>query len=49
MVMIEGGDEDVRRFIDVDELIAMWPNLFLPERVRVAWEGWLRERRGTEL
>ena len=26
MVMIEGTDDDVRRFIDVDELVAMWPN-----------------------
>jgi hypothetical protein len=49
MVMIEGGDEDVRHFIDVDEHIVMWPNLFLPKRVRVAWEGWLRERRDAQL
>ena len=42
MVMIEGGDDDVRRFIDVDELVAMWPNLFLPRRVRAAWEAWLQ-------
>ena len=44
MVMIEGTDDDVRRFIDVDELVTMWPNLFLPKRVRSAWEAWLRQR-----
>jgi len=49
MVMIEGGNDDVRKFIDVDELIAMWPNLFLPRRVRMAWGEWLRERRGVQL
>jgi hypothetical protein len=49
MVMLEGGDDDVRHFIDVDELIRMWPNLFLPERVRTAWGAWLRERRGVLL
>lgn len=49
MVMIEGGHDDVRRFIDVDELIAMWPDLFLPKRVRRAWEDWLRERRAAQL
>jgi hypothetical protein len=48
MVMIEGTEDDVRRFVDVDELVAMWPDLFLPRRVRVAWEGWLRERRGAQ-
>lgn len=49
MVMIEGEDDDVRRFIDVDELIVMWPNLFLPKRVRTAWQAWLRDRRGVQL
>jgi hypothetical protein len=37
IVMREGTDEDVRRFIDLDELIAMWPRLFLPAEVRQAW------------
>lgn len=49
MVMIEGGDDDVREFIQVDELIAMWPNLFLPQRVKAAWDAWLSERRGVVL
>lgn len=49
MVMIEGTDDDVRRFIDVDELLAMWPNLFLPGRVRVAWQAWLGRRHSARL
>jgi hypothetical protein len=49
MVMTEGDDDDVRRFIDVDQLIAMWPNLFLPKRVRKAWTAWLQEHRGVRL
>jgi hypothetical protein len=47
MVMIEGTDDDVRRFIDVDELVTMWSNLVLPKRVRAAWEAWLRQRGDT--
>lgn len=49
MVMIEGGDDDVRHFIDVDQLIAMWPDLFLPDRVRKAWSAWLHEHRDVLL
>jgi hypothetical protein len=40
---------NVRRFIDVGELIAMWPNLFLLKRVRTVWEAWLRQRHGARL
>ena len=49
MVMIEGTEDDVRRYIDVDRLIAMWPNLFLPKRIQAAWEAWLRQRHGARL
>jgi hypothetical protein len=35
--------------IDVDQLITMWPNLFLPDRVKKAWAAWLQERRGIRL
>jgi hypothetical protein len=47
--MIEGDDDDIRYFIDVDTLIAMWPDLFLPRRVREAWSAWLRDHRGVLL
>jgi hypothetical protein len=44
-VLAEGTNEDVRRFIDVDQLVELWPELVLPRHVRVAWARWLRERR----
>jgi len=48
-VLTEGTAEDVSRFIDVDELIALWPTLHLSPHVRQAWASWLREHRGVEL
>ena len=44
-VLTEGTDEDVRRFIDVDQLVDLWSDLVLPRRVRAVWSRWLRERR----
>lgn len=44
-VMTEGTDDDVRRFVDVDEVIALWSELVLPRHVRRAWAAWLQERR----
>lgn len=44
-VLAEGTDDDVRRFIDVDELVGLWGDLVLPRHVRAAWSRWLRERR----
>ena len=48
-VLVEGVEQDVREIIDVDELIALWNELYLPGHVRRAWAGWLAERRGIEL
>lgn len=48
-VLVEGGEQDVRDVIDVDELIALWDELYLPDHVRRAWADWLAERRGVEL
>lgn len=48
-VLTEGTEEDVRYVIDVDELVALWPELYLPKPVRKAWAAWLKERRGLEL
>lgn len=48
-VLTEGTEDDVRRFIEVDELIALWPTLHLSPHVRRAWARWLRERRGVDL
>jgi hypothetical protein len=48
-VLREGNDDDVRRFIDVDTLVADWEELVLPSRVRRAWSHWLNRRRGLDL
>ena len=48
-VLTEGTEDDVRHYIDVDELIAMWPTLHLSPHVRRAWAAWLRQHRGLDL
>ncbi len=40
MVLREGTDDDVRRFIDVVVLADRWEALVLPPRVRRAWADW---------
>ena len=46
-VLREGTAADVRRFIDVDELIDLWDDLILPPAVSRAWIDWLAEHRGV--
>ncbi len=41
----EGTAEDVRHFIDVDELIDLWDELVLPPAVSRAWIQWLARHR----
>ena len=48
-VLAEGTAEDVRRFIDVDELIEVWDELVLPRAVSRAWIDWVAEHRGVRL
>ncbi len=48
-VLREGGDDDVRRYIDVEVLLADWEDLVLPPRVRRAWADWFRRHRGADL
>ena len=45
LVLSEGTDDDVRFFIDVDELVRLWDDLVLPAHVRRAWSEWLATRR----
>ena len=33
-----GSPEDLTAYLDGDTLIALWPDLYLPEGVRQAWE-----------
>ena len=48
-VLREGTDDDIRRFVDVEELAALWDDLVLPPRVRQAWAAWFRRHRSVEL
>lgn len=48
-VLREGGDDDVRRYIDVEVLLADWDALVVPPRVRRAWADWFRHHRGIDL
>ena len=43
-VLAEGLNDDVRWFIKVDELVAMWDSILLPVAVRKAWGRFLRQR-----
>jgi hypothetical protein len=49
IVLTEGTDDDVRRFIDIDELVRMWTQLWLSPHVRLAWRDHIRRMRGIEL
>ena len=43
-VMTEGLDDDVRFYIDLDRLLAVWDEIWLTPHVREAWGTWLRGR-----
>jgi hypothetical protein len=44
-VLREGTADDIRYFIDVDDLIDVWDELVLPPAVSRAWIDWLAEHR----
>lgn len=44
-VLTEGTEDDVRRFVDVSELVRLWEDIVLSPHVRAAWKDWL-ERKG---
>src|SRR5271165_6337478 len=48
-VLREGTVEDVRFFVDVDQLRELWDELVLPPSVRRAWASWFRSQRSVEL
>jgi hypothetical protein len=41
-VLREGSEDDVRYYVDVEQLRDLWGELVLPASVRRAWAGWLR-------
>ena len=43
-VLREGTEDDVRYYIDADELALVFDELVLPPYVRAAWSKWLRRR-----
>jgi hypothetical protein len=48
-VLTEGTEDDVRRFVDINQLIDEWDELWLPPHVRQAWSTHLRRLRGIQL
>jgi hypothetical protein len=47
-VLREGTEDDVRFYIDADQLRALWDELVLPPAVGRAWADWLRRHRRDE-
>jgi hypothetical protein len=45
-VLREGTADDVRFFVDPDQLADLFDELVLPSPVRREWAGWLRDHRG---
>lgn len=44
-VLREGTEDDVRHYVDADQLRDLWDELVLPPSVRNAWAGWFRRHR----
>jgi len=44
-VLREGTEDDVRFYVDADELRELFDELVLPPKVRRAWARWLRRVR----
>ncbi len=44
-VLREGTAEDIRSFIDVEQLLDLWDDLVLPRSLRRAWIGWFLHNR----
>jgi hypothetical protein len=48
LVMSEGGAPDVRRWVDADRALALWPKLLLPLHVEAIWREFFRRYRGVD-
>jgi hypothetical protein len=48
-VLREGTEDDVRSYVDPDELLELWDELVLPPTVRRAWAEWFRRNRNVDL
>lgn len=49
LVLSEGTEDDVRYYVDPDDLVRLWDRLVLPPWVRQAWALWYRDHRGVRL
>ena len=47
LVLQEGDASHVREYIDVDELLQLWDDMYLPVGVETAWAGYFERVRGT--
>lgn len=48
VVLREGGADEVRQFIDPDEVLRLWDRLVLPAHVRAAWRDYFILVRGLD-
>ncbi len=46
-VLREGTEDDVRFYVDADQLLELWDELVLPPAVRQRWAGWIARHRGA--
>jgi hypothetical protein len=46
-VLREGTEDDVRYYVDADQLRDLWDELVLPPAVRQAWVSWFRRHRNV--
>jgi hypothetical protein len=44
-VLREGTEDDVRLYVEADQLLELWDELVLPPPVRRAWTGWIERHR----
>ena len=49
IVLREGRGVDIRRYVDLDQLVLMWNELVLPANIREAWADYFERVRGLVL
>ena len=47
LVLQEGDASHVREYVDVDELLDLWDDMYLPVGVETAWADYFERVRGT--
>ncbi|HEY3142630.1 MAG TPA: hypothetical protein VGJ86_15940 [Acidimicrobiales bacterium] len=49
IVLQQGDVKHIRQFVDVDELLEIWEQLFLPANVEAAWADYFERIRGVHV